>query len=92
MFHACRTRPAGPQPHHPCYCQIKAIITQHKSAFLGELSSYISPCWKSFKGRSSGALLKAELSELLSSEIKCLANHNIQAKKLQFLEAQSLGS
>ena len=43
MFHACRTRPAGPQPHHPCnsktkchyHMAAKGLPSLQKSLHLG---------------------------------------------------------
>ena len=48
---ACRPRPHGPQPYHPCHRQIKAIISHHWRRFpcFGDLSVLDRPMLEIFR-------------------------------------------
>ena len=50
---ACRPRPHGPRPRHPCHRQIKATISRHRRCFpcFGDISILDRPMLEIFRSQ-----------------------------------------
>ena len=68
---ARRPRPHGPQPHHPCYRQIKAIISCHRRCFpcFRDLSILDRPMLEIFR--------RQKLWHILFENLTCAENQII---------------